>query len=455
MKGKKSDEDLLAWAKKNRPKQYERYNSYRLKESQLGAEEQKKAAAEPKKEEKKKDVLPKKKEDKAKEESKKSVKDISKDIIGRYTDSRAAKKEKKAREKAKKEAKKRGEPLAPNGDAYEENDIKYLVNKGYSRKDAMDLLSKDSKYTTKYDEAPNGRYYTENDIKYLTDHGYSREDAIKYLSKTPKYKKETLGSIISDNKDAIKEASGTYINKQVDKLLDKEIEKYAAKFGMQNKWSDETKEKIRAMIRGEQNIVFANDAIIRGAQKATEDALNKVMDKQVKERLNGIEKMAQGKLDDAISKVQALDYKYLRLKTTDIEKMLNGKIESSLKGASAIQKYSNTAASLDKKLSKLHINAGLQQKLGKSMENLSANISKTLAKKLQPQLEKQRAITKKVTDQLQAYKKKVTDIKNKALKRIESWKNEAQARIKAEEKKLINSALGSLSKNLKGIKLKF
>ena len=78
-----------------------------------------------------------------------------------------------------------------------------------------------------------------------------------------------------------------------------------------------------------------------------------------------------------------------------------------------------------------------------------------MAKKLQPQLEKQRAITKKVTDQLQAYKKKVTDIKNKALKRIESWKNEAQARIKAEEKKLINSALGSLSKNLKGIKLKF
>ena len=449
----KTDKELKDWAEKNRPKQFKRYTEYALKASQLVAAEKANSKVEPKKENN--DVLPKKKEKRTKEEAKKTIQDVSKNILKDYSYSRAAKQEKKKRDKAIAEAKKKGEPLAPNGLAYENNDIKYLTDKGYTKEAAIALLAKDSKYTTQHVEAPNGAFYSENDIKYLVNNGYTREDAIKYLSKTSKYKKASLGDIISDNKEAIKEASGNYVNDQIDKLLNKEIENYAAKFGMQSKWSAETKEKIRAMIRGEQNIVFANDQIVDGAQKATEKALNDVFDKQVNNRLKNAEKFAQAKMDDAISKIQEMDYKYLRLKTTDIEKMLNGKIENQLKGSGAVQKYSNIAADLDKKLGKLHINANLQGQPGKSIERISSDISKQLANRIQPQLAKQREVVQKVTSQLQEYKKKITAIKEKALARIEGWKNEAQARIKAEEKRLINSALGSLKQGLSGIKLKF
>lgn len=45
--------------------------------------------------------------------------------------------------------------------------------------------STDSNFT-----APNGTYYEQNDIKYLTDHGYTEEAAIAELAKTDKYKKK-------------------------------------------------------------------------------------------------------------------------------------------------------------------------------------------------------------------------------------------------------------------------
>ena len=36
--------------------------------------------------------------------------------------------------------------MAPNGKPYEENDINYLISKGYTKADAIDTLSKDPKY---------------------------------------------------------------------------------------------------------------------------------------------------------------------------------------------------------------------------------------------------------------------------------------------------------------------
>ena len=40
-------------------------------------------------------------------------------------------------------------PLAPNGMPFDQNDIDYLVNNGYSKEDALKLLATDKKYTTK------------------------------------------------------------------------------------------------------------------------------------------------------------------------------------------------------------------------------------------------------------------------------------------------------------------
>ena len=83
--------------------------------------------------------------------------------------------------------------VAPNGKHYEENDIKYLISKGYARKDAIAFLATDPKYAKNggkdsNEYGPNGRKYEENDIKYLMSKGYTRGDAIAFLATDPKYK---------------------------------------------------------------------------------------------------------------------------------------------------------------------------------------------------------------------------------------------------------------------------
>ena len=51
-----------------------------------------------------------------------------------------------------KEVDENGNPLAPNGMAFEQNDIDYLVNNGYTKEDALKFLATDKKYTTKPEE---------------------------------------------------------------------------------------------------------------------------------------------------------------------------------------------------------------------------------------------------------------------------------------------------------------
>ena len=77
--------------------------------------------------------------------------------------------------------------VAPNGKHYTKNDVDYLISKGYTREDAIKLLSKEKKYTEKPEVGPNGREYSKNDIDYLISKGYTREDAIKFLSTDKKY----------------------------------------------------------------------------------------------------------------------------------------------------------------------------------------------------------------------------------------------------------------------------
>ncbi|MBQ3971279.1 MAG: hypothetical protein II687_03635, partial [Selenomonadaceae bacterium] len=77
--------------------------------------------------------------------------------------------------------------LAPNGAAYEENDIKYLLGHGYAIDDAIALLSKEPKYTQKCRIAPNGKPYEKNDIDYLLNQGYTEDAAIAFLATADKY----------------------------------------------------------------------------------------------------------------------------------------------------------------------------------------------------------------------------------------------------------------------------
>ena len=118
--------------------------------------------------------------------------------------------------------------LAPNGKAYEENDIKFLMKNGLTREQAIEVLKKDKKYTSqmvlsedninklmkeknltreqaidKTEEklkGPNGKVYEQNDIDYLVKNGYTKEQAIEILSKDKKYTAQMVLSEDNINK---------------------------------------------------------------------------------------------------------------------------------------------------------------------------------------------------------------------------------------------------------------
>ena len=64
----------------------------------------------------------------------------------------------KAKEFAQKKAAKLSEYLAPNGNYYEQNDIDYLLNQGYTLKDALDFLATSEKYAKKASGQKESKY---------------------------------------------------------------------------------------------------------------------------------------------------------------------------------------------------------------------------------------------------------------------------------------------------------
>ena len=80
--------------------------------------------------------------------------------------------------------------LAPNGMAYEENDIQYLLKQGYTVEGAIEELSKDPKYTEPVKKfAPNDKPYEKNDIDFLLNNDYTYEAALALLATADKYSK--------------------------------------------------------------------------------------------------------------------------------------------------------------------------------------------------------------------------------------------------------------------------
>lgn len=84
--------------------------------------------------------------------------------------------------------------ISPRGIPYEQNDIDYLLNNGYTPEAAFELLAKHPKYMkidmSQIPKAPNGKEFSEDEIRNLLINGYELEDAINFLSKDKKYSVE-------------------------------------------------------------------------------------------------------------------------------------------------------------------------------------------------------------------------------------------------------------------------
>ncbi len=114
--------------------------------------------------------------------------------------------------------------IGPNGRIYEENDINYLLGKGYTLESARNFLSTDRKYALSNDslkgngEAIDYGKFAKNDVDYLLGKGYTLESAKDFLSKDKKYttSTETKAKAESLNKPATAKTSSNANGETVD-----------------------------------------------------------------------------------------------------------------------------------------------------------------------------------------------------------------------------------------------
>lgn len=385
--------------------------------------------------------------------SKTALGNLAKNIFNNYggVEGYKAQQEKQAREKAIAKAKENGTPLAPNGLAYDESELKALMkSKNYTQAQAIAELSKLDKYAKSVDIAPNGATYSENDIAYLVKNGYTRASAIEYLSKTSKYKKTTNEDIQAANKETIKKAAEDYVNTQLDNLVSDQLKKIEEQFGVKTTWDDDVKAKVRSIIRGEANVVFANDKIVKSAIDKTTETIEKYYKSYVTSNIDKAYNKLNNKLNEAVFD-KATNYTK-KVSEEEVKKLLTGQIDNQTKKLNGI---SNKLGDLDKKMGKYGLNVGLQSQFKSAISSSTKQITDQLMTQIKPQLNEAIKATQTVNNEIKKYKEQVNQLKQKAVARIEEWKNKAMSKIKAEEERLVKSALGSLTKSLGSIKLKF
>lgn len=364
---------------------------------------------------------------------------------------------KKQRDRDLAKMKKFGIPPAPNGEAYEQNDVDYLLKQGYSKEAAIATLSKEKKYTEKIDYAPNGAVYEENDIKYLMDkEKYTKEQAIAYLAKCTKYQKATYATIKQAAKSEISNAAQTFVNNQLDEMLNVKIDEIAAKYGISTKWDDETKQKVRDIIRGHCDVTFANDKIIKNAIAKTSKEIERFFDKKIIGNVNNSANKAIKSMDRFASKIQKLDERRLKMSPEEFSEKFTQSLNHLLNHASPVNKLTKKAKQLDSLGQAFGVDLGLERQMKPVIGNVAGNISKSLSGKLYPKFTQKLKVTSKLTGSINKYKGYIKDRQKFVTERAAQWKKQAQEKIAAQEKKLITSALGSLKGVAKSfVKIKF
>lgn len=323
---------------------------------------------------------------------------------------------------------------------------------------------------------PNGKIYEKNDLDYLKQNGYTKEQAVQILSQCEKYTKlpdltqpdgkpkkktlqETWQEISSYDWHMItKTAAQEYVNGKLEDMLAQNIDKVLGKFGAKVNWTEENKQELRNVIAGHYIAKWNAQQVIDNAIKLTEDKLNELVESKVENVLNqkvtdaiNITDNVNNKINDALGKISGQSGKLPNAE--EISAYVATKLDTFLNGDKALGGFtnniSNSLGNIDKEMAKIGLDFGFQGMFkdvlgGVTQEitsNLSKNIGNEIAKSAQEIVKVQKEITK-VQDFIKREQKIVQE-------QIDTWKKKASDEIKKQETKIIQSALGSLKGSLK------
>ena len=331
---------------------------------------------------------------------------------------------------------------------------KSVLRTSYVQK-ASEQLEKAAKSLHKKDPltyGPNGKTYSKNDMQYLMDKGYSKEQAAELLSKNEKYTKELDYQHLKDY--SVKNLAKQVVQDQLDVAMLKSLEKCKTKYGILGNiiLNEDCILEMKAIIRGHKTAEIKNPKLMQEIRSEAEAKLQDLVNNQITKIL-GLADKGEYALNKSLEPIDKIYEK--------IDKFVvngNSKITTIIKDEKSLGNYiTSTLESLEYKrlrlestINKINTIAGtigldinINDSLKPVVENINKKITTKLTTKLMPQITKHIKEFEKVQKKIEEARKRVNQYRDNFVK---EQKQRLTNYVNKEASKAIGSLKGSLKK---------
>lgn len=331
---------------------------------------------------------------------------------------------------------------------------KSVLRTSYVQK-ASEQLEKAAKSLHKKDPltyGPNGKTYSKNDMQYLTDKGYTKEQAAELLSKNEKYTKELDYQHLKDY--SVKNLARQVVQDQLDVAMLKSLEKCKTKYGILGNiiLNEDCILEMKAIIRGHKTAEIKNPKLMQEIRSEAEAKLQDLVNNQITKILGLADKgeYALNKSLEPIDKIYEKIDKFVvngNSKITTIikdEKSLGNYITSTLESLEYKQlRLENTINKINTIAGTIGLDININDSLKPVVENINKKITTKLTTKLMPQITKHIKEFEKVQKKIEEARKRVNQYRDNFVK---EQKQRLTNYVNKEASKAINSLKGSLKK---------
>lgn len=331
---------------------------------------------------------------------------------------------------------------------------KSVLRTSYVQK-ASEQLEKAAKSLHKKDPltyGPNGKTYSKNDMQYLMDKGYSKEQAAELLSKNEKYTKELDYQHLKDY--SVKNLARQVVQDQLDVAMLKSLEKCKTKYGILGNiiLNEDCILEMKAIIRGHKTAEIKNPKLMQEIRNEAETKLQDLVNNQITKILGLADKgeYALNKSLEPIDKIYDKIDKFVvngSNKITTIikdEKSLGNYITSTLESLEYKQlRLESTINKINTIAGTIGLDININDSLKPVVENINKKITIKLTTKLMPQITKHIKEFEKVQKKIEEARKRVNAYRDNFVK---EQKQRLTNYVNKEASKAISSLKGSLKK---------
>ena len=331
---------------------------------------------------------------------------------------------------------------------------KSVLRTSYVQK-ASEQLEKAAKSLHKKDPltyGPNGKTYSKNDMQYLMDKGHSKEQAAELLSKNEKYTKELDYQHLKDY--SVKNLARQVVQDQLDVAMLKSLEKCKTKYGILGNiiLNEDCILEMKAIIRGHKTAEIKNPKLMQEIRNEAETKLQDLVNNQITKILGLADKgeYALNKSLEPIDKIYDKIDKFVvngSNKITTIikdEKSLGNYITSTLESLEYKQlRLESTINKINTIAGTIGLDININDSLKPVVENINKKITTKLTTKLMPQITKHIKEFEKVQKKIEEARKRVNAYRDNFVK---EQKQRLTNYVNKEASKAISSLKGSLKK---------